>query len=114
MVEHASVDIAAPMASGADAHLVSTGPAASTEASPRRPGALSDELETRLCSLQRRLPWARERYPADEDFWTWFRGELSLIQSLPTTPAERAAYQLRIALMIAERPTTAAIPRAAA
>lgn len=114
MVEHASVDIAAPMASGADAHLVSTGPAGSTEASPRRPGALSDELETRLCSLQRRLPWARERYPADEDFWTWFPGELSLIQSLPTTPAERAAYQLRIALMIAEHPTACTAPQAAA
>ena len=114
MVEDASVDIAAPMASGADAHLVSTGPAASTEASPRRPGALSDELETRLCSLQRRLPWARERYPADEDFWTWFRGELSLIQSLPANPAECAAYQLRIALMIAEHPTACTAPQAAA
>ena len=114
MVEHASVDIAAPMASGADAHLVSTGPATSTEASPRRPGALSDELETRLCSLQRHLPWARERYPADEDFWTWFPGELSLIQSLPANPAECAAYQLRIALMIAEHPTACTAPQAAA
>lgn len=106
MVEHASVDIAAPVASGPDAHLISALVAASTVASQKHTGVLSEELETRLCSLQRRLPWARERYAVDEDFWTWFRGELSLIQSLPTTPAERAAYQLRIALMIAERPTS--------
>lgn len=114
MVEHASADIAAPVASPPDAHLASAASVGSTKVPQGRADALPAELETRLCSLQRRLPWARGRYPADEDFWTWFRGELSLIQSLPANPAERASYQLRIALMIAEHPTACTAPQEAA
>ena len=77
------------------------------------PTTLPAEIDQRLRCLASRLPDARLRYPADPDFWAWFRGELEPIEALPATPGERAAFQLRVTLMIAEHPSGESSPRAA-
>ncbi|TKS54787.1 hypothetical protein E4582_08450 [Luteimonas yindakuii] len=76
-------------------------------------GTLSCEIDERLRCLESRLADARERYRVDDDFWNWFHRELRPIEAQPMNAAERAAFQLRVTLMIAEHPSTDAPQQAA-